>query len=89
MEGKEQNLISIIIIAVFLLAPMILKLLGKKFGVKQPHEEEEDKPDDSMHHPSPPELPRPSQFSPEPGDHHMPPPVHQAFSDKPIKPKWF
>jgi len=37
MEGKEQNLISIIIIAVFLLAPMIMKLLGKKFVVKQPH----------------------------------------------------
>jgi hypothetical protein len=87
MEGKEQNLISIIIIAVFLLAPMIMKLLGKKFGVK-PAREEDDKPDDSMHHPSPPEIPRPSQFSPEPGD-HVPPPMPQAFSDKPIKPKWF
>ncbi|HEY9161129.1 MAG TPA: hypothetical protein VIS94_08590 [Desulfomonilia bacterium] len=87
MEGKEQNLISIIIIAVFLLAPMIMKLLGKKFVVKQPHAEEEE-PDDSMHHPHSPEIPKPPRLTPEPGD-HMPPPVHQTFSDKPIKPKWF
>ncbi len=87
MEGKEQNLISIIIIAVFLLAPMIMKLLGKKYGVKQPHEEE-DKPDDSMHHPFPAEGPGPPGLTPEPED-HMFHPGQQIFSNKPIKPKWF
>lgn len=87
MEGKEQNLISIIIIAVFLLAPMIMKLLGKKFGVKQPHEDE-DKPDDSMHHPLPPEIQGLPRMTPEPED-RISHPVSHAFSDKPIKPKWF
>lgn len=86
MEGKEQNLISIIIIAVFLLAPMILKLLGKKFGVKPPNAEDE-KPDDSVH-PFPPEIPRPPQLTPEPED-QMSQPGRQVFSNKPIKPKWF
>ncbi len=87
MEGKEQSLISIIIIAVFLLIPMIMKLLGKKYGVKHPHEEE-DEADDSMHHPFPPEVPRPPRVTPEPQD-HMYHPVQQTFSNKPIKPKWF
>ena len=85
MEGKEQNLISIIVIAVFLLAPMILKLLGKKFGVKQTNTANE-KPDDDMH-PFPPEIPRPPKVIPEP-DNEMQL-GRQVFSDKPIKPKWF
>ena len=87
MEGKEQNLISIIVIAVFLLAPMILKLLGKKFGVKQTNTADE-KPDDDDMHPFPPEIPRPPKVTPDPED-HMLQPERQIFSDKPIKPKWF
>jgi hypothetical protein len=45
MDKENNSLISIIVIAVFLLAPMILKLLGKKFGVKQTNTADE-KPDD-------------------------------------------
>ena len=86
MEGKEQNLISIIVIAVFLLAPMILKLLGKKFGVKQTNAADE-KPDDDVMHPFPLEIPRPPKLTPEP-DNEMQS-GRQVFSDKPIKPKWF
>jgi hypothetical protein len=86
MEGKEQNLISIIIIAVFLLAPMIMKLLGKKLGVKRPDIEDE-RPADSVH-PFPPEIPGQHQMTPEPED-RISQPGRQVFSDKPIKPKWF
>ena len=85
MEGKEQNLISIIVVAVFLLAPMILKLLGKKFGVKQTTPAHE-KPDDGLH-PFSPEIPRPLQLPPEPDP--LSQPGRQVFSDKPINPKWF
>jgi hypothetical protein len=86
MEGKEQNFITIIIIAVFLLAPMILKLLGKKFGVKQPHTEDE-KPEESLH-PFPLEIPGQPQFTHEPED-RMSRPATREFSNQPIKPKWF
>jgi hypothetical protein len=86
MEGKEQNLISIIVIAVFLLAPMIFKLLGKKFGVKQTNAADE-KPDDDVMHPLPLEIPRPPKVTSEP-DNEMQS-GRRVFSDKPIKPKWF
>jgi hypothetical protein len=85
MEGKEQNLISIIVIAVFLLAPMILKLLGKKFGVKQINTSNE-KSDDEMR-PLPLEIPRQPEFTHESGNEMQS--GRKVFSDKPIKPKWF
>jgi hypothetical protein len=85
MEGKEGNLISIIVVAVFLLAPMLLKLLGKKFGVKQTNTSEE-KPDDDPHS-YPLEIPRPPKLTTEP-DQEMQS-GRKVFSDKPIKPKWF
>jgi hypothetical protein len=85
MEGKEQSLISIIVVAVFLLAPMILKLLGKKFGVKQINTANE-KPDDELQ-PFPLEIPRQPELTPE-QDNEMQS-GRRVFSDKPIKPKWF
>lgn len=85
MDDQKQSLISILVVAVFLLAPMILKLLGKKFGVKQTTPADE-KPDDGLH-PFPPEIPRPLQLPPEPDP--LSQPGRQVFSDKPINPKWF
>ncbi len=85
MEGKESNLISIIIVAVFLLAPMIMKLLGKKLGSKQISTANE-KPDDELH-PLPLEIPRPPGVAHE-QDNEMQS-GRMVFSDKPIKPKWF
>lgn len=85
MDKENNSLISIIVIAVFLLAPMILKLLGKKFGVKQINTANE-KPDDEMH-PFPLEIPRPPQLTSE-QDNEMQS-GRKVFSDKPIKPKWF
>jgi hypothetical protein len=64
---------------------MILKLLGKKFGVKQSNTADE-KPDDGLH-PFPPEIPRSNQLPPEP-DNVMQS-GRKVFSDKPIIPKWF
>lgn len=85
MEGKEQNLISIIIIAVFLLAPLVMKMLGKKFNVKQDNPAHE-KTDDGTRQ-MPLEIPR------LPDVMHEPDRMQQAgteiSSNKPIKPKWF
>ena len=86
MDKENNSLISIIVIAVFLLAPMILKLLGKKFGVKQTNAADE-KPDDDVMHPLPLEIPRAPQLTPE-QDNEMQS-GRKVFSDKPIKPKWF